>query len=91
MFHPPSTIYILLNGGLNYPGADFIMQRIKYELDRSGKSGEWVWQLWALCSPFMGMHCAFLINSAIEVVSRDYMTCPEGVVCMYMYVYGGTM
>jgi hypothetical protein len=34
-----SVLRLELNGGLNYPGADYIVRRITYLLDKANKSG----------------------------------------------------
>lgn len=51
----------MLNGGLDYPGADFIIQRIKHELDRSQMGGEWG----SIQCPLLGMPAALFIDSAM--------------------------
>ena len=36
---PTSVLRLEFNGGLNYPGADYIIRRVTYELDKAKKSG----------------------------------------------------
>ena len=76
VFYPPAAIYVMLNGGLNYPGADFIVQRIKHELERSKKGGEWELHYVPLSVDLsMGMCAALLINTVMQTnaLYKGYM------------------